>query len=90
MEVHEFAQLVQDGNSGRVSAFLSAFFTLVGTHGLHILVGLLWMAILLLQVLRRGLGPHPSAVDQLSLSGIFWTLLDFIFTIVYLMGTINS
>ena len=88
MELNEFSHLISEGNSFQRSAFLSSFFALVGTHGLHIASGLLWMAILFIYMLRRGL--TPSAVNKLTLLGLFWHFLDivwiFIFTIVYLFG----
>jgi cytochrome o ubiquinol oxidase subunit 3 len=91
MEFSDFHHLLQTGNSWRRSGFLSSYFTLVGTHGLHITVGLLWMAVLLVGVARRGL--PPSLVRKLSLLSLFWHFLDliwiFIFTIVYLMGAIQ-
>lgn len=88
MELYEFRELVHEGNGWQRSGFLSAFFTLVGTHGLHITTGLLWIAVLLGQVFRRGL---PSAtVRRLTLFSLFWHFLDivwiFIFVIVYLLG----
>lgn len=90
MELYEFTQLVQEGHSWRASAFLSAFFTLVGTHGLHITAGLLWMTVLLRQVYKRGFS--PSNLRRLTMFSLFWHFLDivwiFIFTIVYLMGVI--
>lgn len=88
MELAEFRELVHEGNGWTRSAYLSAFFTLVGTHGLHIAVGLLWIGVMLVQVLRRGL--IAPVVRRLSLLGLFWHFLDivwiFIFTFVYLMG----
>ncbi len=88
MELHEFARFVNDGNSWRRSAFLSAFFTLVGTHGFHISIGLLWMVAQMVQVLRWGI--TPLTYKRLSLLRMFWHFLDvvwiFIFTGVYLMG----
>jgi cytochrome o ubiquinol oxidase subunit 3 len=88
MELNEFSHLVHEGNSWARSGFLSAFFTLVGTHGLHIATGLLWMLVLLVQVMRRGL--IAGTVKRLMLLSLFWHFLDvvwiFIFTIVYLMG----
>lgn len=88
LELSEFANLVGDGHSWQASAFLSAFFTLVGTHGLHITAGLLWIAVMLWQIRRRGLTANISR--RLSLFSMFWHFLDviwiFIFTIVYLMG----
>ena len=88
MEVNEFSHLIADGNGFQRSAFLSSFFTLVGTHGLHIASGLLWMILLFVYMMRKGL--TPSAVRKLTLLGLFWHFLDivwiFIFTIVYLFG----
>jgi cytochrome o ubiquinol oxidase subunit III len=88
MEGLEFTHLVQEGNSWERSAFLSAFFTLVGTHGLHITVGLLWMSVLIAQVVFRGL--TIFTLKRLTCLRMFWHFLDvvwiFIFTIVYLMG----
>lgn len=88
MEMSEFAQLVAEGNSWQRSGFLSAFFTLVATHGLHILTGLLWLLVVFVQILRSGL--TASSVQRLTLFSLFWHFLDlvwiFIFTIVYLMG----
>ena len=88
MEIVEFSHLFQDGNGFQRSASQSAFFTLVGTHGLHITCGLLWMGLVLTQILRRGL--TKGATRKLKLLNIFWNFLDlvwiFIFTIVYLMG----
>lgn len=88
MELTEFAQLAQEGHGWWSSAFLSAFFTLVGTHGLHIAIGLLWLIVLGCFIYRRGLNEHT--MRRLGMFGIFWHFLDvvwvFIFTIVYLMG----
>lgn len=88
MEITEFRHLAQEGNSWRRSGFLSAFFTLVATHGLHITAGLLWMATLMVRVAKQGLG--RATTRQLSMLSLFWHFLDiiwiFIFTIVYLMG----
>ncbi len=88
MEISEFTKLVQAGNSWQRSGFLSAFFTLVGTHGLHITTGLLWMIVLLVPVARHGL--TPTSLKRLTCLRLFWHFLDvvwiFIFTLVYLMG----
>lgn len=90
MELSEFSKLFAEGNGFQRSGFLSSFFTLVGTHGLHITVGLFWMGIMLLQILRRGL--RKSYIRKLTLLTLFWHFLDivwiFIFTIVYLMARI--
>jgi len=88
MELNEFANLVHEGNSWQRSGFLSAFFTLVGTHGLHITVGLLWLVALIIQLVRKGF--TASTLQRLTMFGMFWHFLDivwiFIFTMVYLMG----
>lgn len=90
MEITEFAKLVHEGNSWTRSGFLSAFFTLVGTHGLHITAGLIWMGGLFVQVWQRGL--TPKTISKISVFGLFWHFLDiiwiFIFTFVYLMGAL--
>ncbi|HSW47611.1 MAG TPA: cytochrome o ubiquinol oxidase subunit III [Candidatus Saccharimonadales bacterium] len=88
MELYEFSNLFKEGHTFQKSAFLSSYFTLVGTHGVHILVGLIWMIILFIYILKRGL--TKSALRKLTLFSLFWHFLDivwiFIFTIVYLMG----
>ncbi|MDB5161191.1 MAG: putative cytochrome o ubiquinol oxidase chain cyoC [Candidatus Saccharibacteria bacterium] len=90
MELHEFRNLAHEGNSWRRSGFLSSFFTLVGTHGAHIATGLLWMTVLLVQTVRRGL--TDNNIKRLTMFSLFWHFLDivwiFIFTIVYLMGAV--
>lgn len=90
MEATEFAKLAEESNGWQRSGFLSAFFTLVGTHGLHVTAGLLWMGSLVAQVARYGL--TSVTVRKLSSLGLFWHFLDivwiFIFTVVYLMGAI--
>lgn len=90
MEMHEFAGLVQEGHSWNRSGFLSAFFTLVGTHGAHISVGLIWIVITVWQIYKRGI--DHTAVKRLQLFSMFWHFLDivwiFIFTIVYLLGVV--
>jgi len=91
LELSEFHHLVAESNSWQASAFLSAFFTLVGTHGLHITVGLIWLAVLGFRVYKLGLG--GSTIRRLTLFGMFWHFLDliwiFIFTIVYLYGVMG-
>lgn len=88
MEVTEFTHLVHDGNSWRRSGFLSSFFTLVATHGLHITVGLIWMFVMGVRMLKTGLS--RAVVRRLTLLSLFWHFLDivwiFIFTVVYMMG----
>lgn len=88
MELYEFHHLAAEGESWRRSGFLSAFFTLVGTHGLHIASGLIWIAVLAVQIAKRGL--TGATARRLTLLSLFWHFLDvvwiFIFTVVYLMG----
>jgi cytochrome o ubiquinol oxidase subunit 3 len=90
MELSEFRHLAAEGNSWRRSGFLSSYFTLVGTHGLHIAIGLLWTVINLKKVLSKGL--TRVTVKRLTMLSMFWHFLDviwiFIFTIVYLTGAI--
>jgi len=88
MEFHEFHEMIIAGNGPQRSGFLSAFFTLVGTHGAHVTVGLIWMAVMMTQIVRKGLsGPVCSRLMRLSL---FWHFLDIVwigvFSVVYLMG----
>jgi cytochrome o ubiquinol oxidase subunit 3 len=90
MELSEFSRLMGSGNGPSRSGFLSSFFTLVGTHGLHITIGLLWIAALVVYLAKRGLTANMKR--KLMLFSLFWHFLDiiwiFIFTIVYLYGHI--
>ncbi len=90
MEVNEFVHLYAEGYSWHRSGALSAFFTLVGTHGLHVSIGLLWMLIMIVQLFKATL--DHSVERKLIYLGLFWHFLDivwiFVFTIVYLMGAI--
>lgn len=85
-ELKEFSAFIQEGHTLQSSAFLSSFFILVGTHGLHITAGLLWMGITMLYIMKRGLNSH--LIRKLTMLSLFWHFLDivwiFIFTIVYL------
>lgn len=91
IELHEFSTILGEGYSWQDSAFLSAFFTLVATHGLHIAAGLIWLFILLIQLMSRGF--KDTVLRRITMFGIFWHFLDvvwiFIFTLVYLMGEIG-
>lgn len=88
MELNEFAHLLHEGDGPGRSAFLSAFFTLIGTHGLHVSAGLLWMVVLVIQLLRGGL--TPALNTRLACLSLFWHFLDIVwigvFTVVYLIG----
>ena len=86
LEVSEFAGMVSMGAGPSRSAFLSAFFALVGTHGLHVTLGLAWLVVMLLQVAT--LGFQPMVARRFFCFGLFWHALDIVwvgvFTIVYL------
>ncbi len=91
IELYEFHHLIEEGAGPQRSAFLSAFFTLVGTHGLHVTFGSIWLVTLLFQVGKHGL----TAANQRRLSclSLFWHFLDVVwigvFTFVYLMGALR-
>ncbi|MCK9911174.1 cytochrome c oxidase subunit 3, partial [Microbacteriaceae bacterium K1510] len=88
LEINEFVHMVAEGATISRSAYLSAFFTLVGTHGLHVSIGLIWMVAIMLQLARHGI----TAVTKrkVFVIGLYWHFLDvvwiFLFTVVYLMG----
>ncbi|MEN9946683.1 MAG: cytochrome o ubiquinol oxidase subunit [Pseudomonadota bacterium] len=88
MEINEFHHLIVEGNGPSRSAFLSSFFALVGTHGLHVTCGLIWMVLLMIQVSKHGI--TGITTRKLSCLSLFWHFLDivwiFVFTVVYLMG----
>jgi len=90
MEIHEFAHLIHEGAGPDRSAFLSAYFTLVGTHGLHVTCGLIWILVMLDMVRRQGL--DDTIRRRLSCLSLFWHFLDVIwicvFTFVYLRGAL--
>ena len=89
MELYEFNHLVGEGFGWDRSAFLSAFFTLVATHGLHIAIGLLWLGVMIYRLIRFKF--KETDIKRLALFGLFWHFLDvvwiFIFSIVYLIGS---
>jgi cytochrome o ubiquinol oxidase subunit 3 len=91
VELSEFAHMIEEGAGPQRSAFLSSFFTLVGTHGLHVSFGLVWLVTLMVQVGKHGL----TAANQRRLAclSLFWHFLDVIwigvFTFVYLMGMLR-
>lgn len=90
MEMNEFHNLYLEGHTWAESAFLSSFFTLVGTHGLHVLAGLIWMLSVLFQISKHGITAETKT--KLTCLGLFWHFLDivwiFVFSVVYLMGAI--
>ena len=90
LELSEFADLIREGAGPQRSAFLSAFFTLVGTHGLHVTIGIVWMFVLMAQVGWRGLIPENKR--RLMCLSMFWHFLDVIwigvFSFVYLVSVL--
>ncbi|AWB43587.1 cytochrome o ubiquinol oxidase subunit III [Paenibacillus sp. CAA11] len=88
LEISEFVEMVHEGAAYTTSAFTSAFFTLVGTHGLHVSLGLLWMIGLMIQIGRRGI--TDTTRGKITVISLYWHFLDviwiFLLTVVYLMG----
>jgi cytochrome o ubiquinol oxidase subunit III len=88
LELHEFIGMVAQGAGPTRSAFLSAFFTLVGCHGLHVSLGLLWLLTMMAQVFAKGY--RQDILRRMLCFSLFWHALDIIwvalFTVVYLMG----
>jgi cytochrome o ubiquinol oxidase subunit III len=91
IELYEFAHLIHEGATPQRSAFLSSFFTLVGTHGVHVSCGLIWLVTLMVQVSQRGL--IEANRRRLMCLSLFWHFLDVVwigvFTFVYLMGMLR-
>ncbi|MEN2785978.1 cytochrome o ubiquinol oxidase subunit III [Sphingomonas qilianensis] len=91
IELYEFYHLIHEGATPQRSAFLSSFFTLVGTHGLHVTFGIIWLVTLMVQVARKGL--ITANRRRLMCLSLFWHFLDVIwigvFTFVYLMGMLR-
>ena len=90
LEIYEFVHLLHEGAGPQRSAFLTSFFALVGTHGLHVSFGILWLVTLMVQVGRFGL--TTANRRRLFCLSMFWHFLDLVwigvFTFVYLMGTL--
>ncbi|MBE7184759.1 MAG: cytochrome o ubiquinol oxidase subunit III [Methylobacterium mesophilicum] len=91
IELYEFSELILEGATPQRSGFLSAFFVLVGTHGLHVTFGIVWLVTLMVQVSRHGL--IPANRRRLMCLSMFWHFLDVIwigvFTFVYLLGMLR-
>jgi cytochrome o ubiquinol oxidase subunit 3 len=89
LEFREFAGMIAHGAGPQRSAFLSAFFALVGCHGLHVTAGLIWLAVMMEQVAAKGFGDRVQR--RLQCFSLFWHALDIVwvalFTVVYLMGS---
>lgn len=91
IELFEFGNLIHEGATPQTSAFLSAFFTLVATHGLHVTFGIIWLGVMLIQLAQRGL--HADNQRRLMCLSMFWHFLDVVwigvFTFVYLLGVLR-
>jgi cytochrome o ubiquinol oxidase subunit 3 len=91
IELYEFSRMIHEGAGPQRSAFLSAFFTLVGTHGLHVTFGLVWLATLMVQIAWRGI--DAPNLRRLSALSMFWHFLDVVwigvFSFVYLIGVLR-
>ncbi len=91
VELNEFGTLIHEGATPQTSAFLSAFFTLVATHGLHVTFGIVWIGVMLVQLSQRGL--HAENKRRLLCLSMFWHFLDVVwigvFTFVYLLGVLR-
>ncbi|MDM9620310.1 cytochrome o ubiquinol oxidase subunit III [Rhizobium sp. AC44/96] len=91
LELYEFSHLIHEGAGPSRSAFLSCFFTLVGTHGLHVTFGIIWLITLMVQVSMHGLIPENRR--RLMCLSMFWHFLDVVwigvFSFVYLMGVLG-
>ncbi|MDT8894298.1 cytochrome o ubiquinol oxidase subunit III [Halomonas sp. I1] len=90
IEIYEFQHLIHLGHGPDRSAFLSAFFTLVGTHGLHVTFGLIWIIVMLIQLQQKGLTDMTR--PRIMCLSLFWHFLDIVwicvFSFVYLMGVL--
>ena len=90
VELYEFHHLIHQGATPQSSAFLSSFFTLVGTHGIHVTFGLVWLITLMIQIKKHGL--INENVRRINCLSMFWHFLDVVwigvFTFVYLMGVL--
>ena len=91
VELYEFSHLIHQGAGPQRSAFLTAFFSLVGTHGLHVTFGIIWLITLMFQLRKHGLTPENNR--RLMCLSMFWHFLDVVwigvFTFVYLMGVLQ-
>jgi cytochrome o ubiquinol oxidase subunit 3 len=92
MEINEFHHIISIGHGPNTSGAMTGFFSLVGTHGFHVSMGLFWMLVMVFQLIKFKL--TPTIKRRLTYLGLFWAFLDivwiFVFSIVYLMGSING
>lgn len=91
LEIYEFAEYIHQGHTFRSSAFGSAFYFLVGTHGFHVIIGLTWNILLIIRNMKRGLSVYNAA--KFNTAALYWHFIDvvwvFIFTVVYLLGVLG-
>lgn len=91
LEIYEFVHYTQMGHTFGSSAFGSAFYTLVGTHGAHVTFGLFWITGLIIQLARRGL--NKETAPKIFVASLYWHFIDvvwvFVFTLVYLLGKVG-
>lgn len=91
LEIYEFVEYVHEGHKFTTSAFSSSFYTLVGFHGAHVVFGIVWIALLIAQLFRKGL--NFVTAPKVYVAAIYWHFIDvvwvFIFTVVYLMGKVG-
>lgn len=90
LEIYEFIEYVHLGHTFRSSAFGSSFYFLIGTHGFHVVLGLVWITLLIIRNAKRGLSVYTAA--KVNTAALYWHFIDvvwvFIFTIVYLLGVL--
>ncbi len=91
LEIYEFNNYVAEGNGFTTSAFSSSFYTLVGFHGGHVLFGVIWISLLIMQLSKKGL--TVVTAPKIYVAALYWHFVDlvwvFIFTVVYLMGKVG-
>lgn len=91
LEIYEFTHYVSMGHAFSTSAFSSAFYTLVGFHGAHVIFGIVWIALVIGQLMVKGL--TVVTAPKVYITGLYWHFVDlvwvFIFTVVYLMGKLG-
>jgi cytochrome aa3 quinol oxidase subunit III len=91
IEASEFVKYVAEGATMQRSAFLSGFYTLLGTHGLHVCLGMVWLSSVMVQLKRQSI--NPTTARKFTNAGLYWHFLDvvwiLIFTLVYLVGVIE-
>lgn len=91
LEIYEFVEYVHEGHTFSASAFSTSFYTLVGFHGAHVAFGILWISLLIMQGLKKGL--TVVTAPKFYVASLYWHFIDvvwvFIFTVVYLMGKVG-